>query len=105
MILGAVGASGREGNTAVENWLEVSTFGTGRVRATVICFGMGASAEGADSGILATRFNVTKPPAIIALLGGGRRVGALDDELATEDWNLGEIRQDLPVIGRHLHHD
>ena len=105
MILGAVGASGRGGNTVVENWLEVSTLGTGRVGATVLCLGMGAGAEGTDGGVLATGFDLTKPPTNVVLLGGERRIGSLDDEVATQDWSLGEVSQGLLVIGRHLHHD
>ena len=71
MILGAVGALGRGGNAAVEDWLEVSTFGTGRLGATVFCLGMGAGAEGIDGGVLAAGFDMTKPPTVIALLRGG----------------------------------
>ena len=90
MILRAVGTSGRGGNTAVENWLEVSAFGTGWVGATVLYLGEGGGAEGTDSGVLATWFNMTKPPTIVALLGGGRRVGSLDDKVATKERNLAE---------------
>ena len=85
MVLGAVGASGRGDNTAGESWLEISSFGTGRVGATVICFGMGASAQRTDGGVLATGLDVTNPPATIALLGGGPRIGSLDDEVVPKD--------------------
>ena len=105
MILGAVGALGRGGNTAVEYWLEVATFGAGQVWATVVCLGVGAGAEGTNGGILATGFDMTKPPIVVALLGGGRRVGSLNAKVATEDWNLGEIGLGLPVVGRDLYHD
>ena len=105
MILETVGASGRGGNAAVENWLEVSSFGTRQVGATVLCLGMGAGAEGTDSGVLTAEFDMTKPPTVIALLRGGRGVGSLDDKVATKNWYLGEIGQGPPVIGRHLHYD
>ena len=105
MVLRAVGVSGRGGNAAVENLLEVSTFGTCRVGATVFCLGMGASAEGTDGGVLAAGFDVAKPLTVITLLRGGRGVGSLNDKVATKNWNLGEIGQGPPLIGRHLHHD
>ena len=93
------------GNTAVENCLEVSPFETGRVGARVLCLGIGASAEGTDGGVLATGFVMTKPLTIVAVLGGERRVCSLNNKVPTENWNLGEIGQGLPVIGRHLCHD
>ena len=105
MILRAVGALGRGGNTPVENWLEVSTFGTGRVGATVLCLGMGAGAEGTNGGVLTAGFDMTKPPTVVALLRGGRGIGTLDDKVATKDWNLGKIGQGPPVTGRFLDHD
>ena len=71
VILGAVGASGGGGNTAVEYWPEVTTFGAGQVGTTVLSFGIGAGVEGTDGGILATGFHLTKPPTGLALLGGG----------------------------------
>ena len=105
MILGAVGVSGRGGNTAVEYWLEISTFGESRKGATVLCLGIRAGAEGTPGGILATTFDMTKPPTVVALLGGGRRVGSFSDKVGTKDWDLGDVGQGLHVIGRYLHHD
>ena len=105
VVFGAVGAASGGGYAAVENWLEISTFGTGRVGAPVIFFGMGASPEGTDGGVLATGVKVTKPPTIIALLGGGRRIGSLNGEVANKDRNPREVGQDLTLTGRHLHHD
>ena len=66
---------------------------------------MGAGAEGTNGGILASGFDMTKPPTGIAPLGGGRRVGSLNDKIASEDSNLGEVGQSPPVIGRHLPQD
>ena len=71
----------------------------------MIRFGVGAGAEGTDGGVLATGFDMAKPPTIITLLKGGQRIGSLNDEVATKDWNLGEVSQGLPVIGHHLHQD
>ena len=105
MVLRAVGASGGGGNTTVQNWLEISIFGTCQIGATVICSGMGAGAERTDSGVLATGFDVTEPPTVIALRRGGRGIGSLDNDVATKDWNLGEVGQGLPIIGQYLHHD
>ena len=44
---------------------------------------MGASAEEAYSGVFAARFDMAESPAVIARLGGGRRVGSLDNVVAT----------------------
>ena len=52
---------------------------------------MGASAEGAYSGVLAARFNMAESPAVIALFGGGRRRGSLDNIVATKDRDSGEV--------------
>ena len=87
----AVGAACGEGDAAVKDWLEVAAFGAGWVRAAVLCFCMGASAEGADSGVLAAGFDVAEPPAVIALFGGGRRVCSLDSIVATKNRDSGEI--------------
>ena len=91
MVFGAVGASCGRGNAAVEDWLEISPFGAGWVGAAVLCFSMGASAEGAYSGVLAARFDMAKSPAVITVFGGGQRVGSLDDVVATKDRNSGEV--------------
>ena len=91
VVFGAVGAACRGGETAVKDWLEVSAFGAGWVRAAVLCFCMGASAEGADSGVLAAGFDMAGPPAVIALFGGGRRVWSLDSIAATKNRDSGEI--------------
>ena len=47
---------------------------------------------------------MTKSPTVVALLGGRRRVGPFNDEIATRDWDHGEVGQGLPVIGRYLDH-
>ena len=91
VVFGAVGASCGGGDAAVKDWLKVSTFGAGWVGAAVLCFCMGAGAEGADSGVLAARFDMAKSPAVIVLLGGGRWVGSLDGVVATKDRDSGEI--------------
>ena len=71
VVFGAVGAARGRGNAAVKDWFEVSSFGAGWNGAAVLGFGMGASAEGAYSGVLAARFDMAESPAVIALLGGG----------------------------------
>ena len=52
---------------------------------------MGACAEGAYSEVLAARFDMAESPAVIVLLGGGRRVGSLDNIVATKNRNCGEV--------------
>ena len=91
VVFGAVGATCAGGDAAVKDWLEVSTFGAGWIGAAVLCFSMGAGAEGAHSGVLAARFDIAESPAVIALLEGGRRVGSLDTIVATKDWYPGEV--------------
>ena len=91
VVLGAVGATCGGGDTAVKDWLEISTFGAGWVGAAVLCFCVGAGAEGADSGVLAAGFDIDESPAVVALLGGGRRVGSLDSVVATKDRDPREI--------------
>ena len=91
VVFGAVGAPCGGGNAAVKDWFEISPFGAGWVGAAVLCFGMGASAEGAYSGVLAVRLNVAESPAVITLLGGGQRVGSLDNIVATKDRDSGEV--------------
>ena len=91
MVFGAVGASCRRGNAAVEDRFEISPFGAGWVVAAVLCFSMGTSAEGAHSGVLAARFDMAESPAVVTLFGGGRRVGSLINVVATKDRNSGEV--------------
>ena len=91
VVFEAVGATRGRGKAAVKDWFEISPFGAGWVGAAVLCFSMGASAERAYSGVLAVRFDMAESPAVIALFGGGRRVGSLDNLVATEDWDSGEI--------------
>ena len=91
VVFGAVGAMRGRGNAAVKAWFEVSPFGAGWIGAAVLSFGMGASAEGAYSGVLAARFNMAESPAVIALFGGGRRIGSLENIVATKDRDSGEV--------------
>ena len=57
----------------------------------MLCFRMRASTEGASDRVLAARFDMTESQAVIALLGGGRRVGSLDNRVATKDRNSVEV--------------
>ena len=91
MVFGAVGATSEGGNAAVEDWFEISAPRAGWIGAAVLCFGMGASTEGAYGGVLAAGFDMAKSPAVITLLGGGRGVGSLDKIVATEDRDSGEV--------------
>ena len=91
MVFGAVGAASGGGDAAVEDWFEISTPRAGWIRAAMLCFGKGASTEGAYGRVLAAEFDMAEPPAVIALLGGGRRVGSLDNIVATEDRHWGEV--------------
>ena len=91
VVFGAVGATCGGGYAVVKDWFEISTFGVGWIGAAVLCFGMGASEEGAYSGLLAARVDMAESSAVIALLGGGRRVGSLDNILATKDRDSGDV--------------
>ena len=91
VVFGAVGATCGRGNAAVKDWFQISPFWAGWIGAVVFCFSMGASAEGAYSGVLAVRFDIAEPPGVIALFGGGRRVGSLDNIVATKDRDSGEV--------------
>ena len=91
VVFGAVGATLLRGNTAVKDWFEITPYGAGWVGAAVLGFGMRANAEGAYSGVLAARFDMAESPAVIALLGGGQRVGSLHIRVATKDRDSGEI--------------
>ena len=71
----------------------------------MLCFGMGASMEGAYGGVLAVRFAMAESPAVIALLRGGRGVGSLDNIVATEDRDSGEVGKGFPIFRRDLNHD
>ena len=91
VVFRTVEASCGRGNAAVEDWFEISPFGAGWVGAVVLSFGMRASAEGAYSGVLAAGFDMAKSPAVIKLLGGGRRIGSLDDVVAAKNMYSGEV--------------
>ena len=90
-VFGAVGATCGGDDAAVKDWFEISTFGAGWIGAAVLSFGMGASEEGAYSGLLAARFDMAESPAVIAWLGRGRRVGSLNNIVATKDRDSGEV--------------
>ena len=105
MVFGAVGAASGGGEATVEDWFEISTPRAGWIGAAMLCFGMGASTEGTYSGVLAAGFDMGESPAVIALLGGGRRVGSLDNIVATEDRDSGEVGSGFPVYRRDLNHD
>ena len=91
VVFGAVGAASGGGDAAVEDWVEISTPGAGWIGAAMLCFGMGASTEGAYGRVLAAGFDMTKSPAVVELLGGGRGVGSLDDIVATKNGDSGEV--------------
>ena len=85
VVFGTVRASSRRGNTAIEDWFEISPLGAGWVGAAVLSFSMRARAEGAYSGVLAAGFDMAESLAVIALFGGGRGIGSLDDVVAAKD--------------------
>ena len=91
VVFRAVGAPCGRGNAAVKDWFEISPSGAGWVGAAVLCFSMGASPEGAYSWVLAARFDMAESPAVIALLGVGRRVGSLNNIVATKNRDSGEV--------------
>ena len=105
VVFGAVGATCGGGDATVKDWFEISTPGAGWIGAAMLCLGMGASTEGAYGRVLAARFDRTESPAVIALLGGGRRVGSLDNIVATKDRDSGEVGLVFPVFCRDLNHD
>ena len=43
---------------------------------------------------------MAKPTTIVARLGGRSREGSFNDIDAAEDWNFGDIGQELPFFGR-----
>ena len=91
VVFGAVGAICGGGDAAVKDWFEISSPRAGWIGAVMLCFGMGASTEGAYGRVLAARFDMTESRAVIALLGGGRRVGSLNNVVATKDRDSGEV--------------
>ena len=91
VVFGVVGAMCGRGNAAVKDRFEVSPFGADWIGAAVLCFSLGDSAKGAYSRVLAARFDMAESPAVIALFGGGRRVGSLDNIVATKDRDSGEV--------------
>ena len=91
MVFGAVGATSGGGDADLEDWLEISTLGAGWIGTAMLCFDMGASTEGAYDRVLAAGFDMAESPAVIALLGGGRGVGSLDNIVATKDRDSGEV--------------
>ena len=101
---GAVGTMHRISNATVENHLEVSSLEAGRVRVTVISLRVRAGAAGAWGRLLATRVDVAEPPTIVTLFEVGRRVGSLNDIIATKDGDSGEPSQELLLFGQDLHH-
>ena len=103
VILEAIGTARGRGNTAVEEWFEIPTLRAAGVRAAVFCFGVRAGAEGPYSGVLASGFDMAKPATIVALLGGGGRVGSLTGLAATEDRNFRDLSQKIPIFRRHLY--
>ena len=68
-----VRAAGGRGNAAVQGRFEVALLRAGGVGAAVLGFGVRTRAKGADSGVLASLFDVAKLPAVAALCerGGG----------------------------------
>ena len=105
MVFGAFGAACGGGDAAVEDWIEISTPGAGWLGAAMLCFGMRAGTEGAYGRVLAARFKVTESPAVVALLGGGRRVGSLYNIVVTKDSDSEEVGLEFAVFHRDLNHD
>ena len=79
------------GDAAVKDCFDISTLRAGWIGAAMLCFGMGDGTEGAYGRVLAVRFDMAKSPAVIALFRGGRRIGSLNDVIATKDGNSGEV--------------
>ena len=103
--LGSSWGTERGGDAAVEDWFEISTPRAGWIGAAILCFGMGASTEGAYGGVLAAGFDMAESPAVIALLRGGQGVGSLDNKVATKDRDSGEVGKGFPILRRDLNHD
>ena len=92
VIPGAVGAASRGSNAAVENWFEVPTLTAGWIGASVFCFRVSAGAESTYGRVLASGFDMAKSPTIVALLRRRGGVGTLNEIVATENWNFGDIK-------------
>ena len=56
-----------------------------------LSFRMRAGTEGADSGVLASRFDMAESPAVVTQFGGGRRVGSIDDVVVAKGMNSEEV--------------
>ena len=91
MVFRTVRASCGRGNRAVEDWFEISPFRAGWVRAAVLSFSVRAHAEGTYRGVLAAGFDMAESPAVIALFGGGRGIGSLNDVVAAKDGYSGAV--------------
>ena len=75
----------------MENRFEIASSGAGWIGAAVLCLSVRASADGAYCRVLALPFDMAQSPAVIALFGGGRRIGSLDDVIAIMDRDSGEV--------------
>ena len=86
-----------------ENGLKVPAFAAGRVVVPVLHVSVWTRAERIYGRVVALGFAMGKPPAIVALLAGGRGVGSFDDNVAPEDWDLGKLGHELPVFILNLY--
>ena len=100
----AVGAAGRRGNAAIQGRFKVALLRAGGVGAAVLSLGMGTGAKGADSGILASLFDVAKHLAVAALCERVVGIGAFDNTVHAEEQGEVGVCHSPTMFSGNLHH-
>ena len=104
MGFSAVGAAGRRGNAAIQGRFKAALFRAGGVGKAVLRLGVGTGAEGADSGILASLFDMAKLPAVAAQCERGGGVGAFDNRVLAVEQGEGGVCRSPTMFSGNLHH-
>ena len=100
----AVGAAGRRGNAAIQGRFKVAVFRAGEVGAAVLRLGVGTGANGADSRILASLFDMAKLPAVAALCERGGVIGTFDNTVLAVEQGKGGVCHPPTMFSGDLHH-
>ena len=98
-----VRAAGGRGNAAVQGGFEVALLQAGGVGAAVLGFGVGTRAKGADSGVLASLFDMAKLPAVAALCERGGRVGAFDNTIFAVEQGEGGVSHSPAMFSGNMY--
>ena len=99
-----VRAAGGRGNAAVQGGFEIALLRAGGVGAAVLGFGVRTRAKGADSGVLASLFDMAKLPAVAALCERGGRVGAFDNTIFAVEPGEGGVSHSPAMFSGNLHY-